>query len=50
MGLLKILRSVRINSYKENFLHLNGFMLLNACIESDNHNGATEKCEKRPDK
>ena len=47
MGLLKIFRSVRINSYKGNFQHLYGFMLLRGSIESDNHNGANEKLEKR---
>ena len=50
MELLKNARSIRINSYKENFLHLYGFMLLNGSIEYDNHNGAIEKCEKCSDK
>ena len=50
MGLLKILRSVQINSYEENFLHLYGFMLLIGSIESDNHNRTTENVEKRSDK
>ena len=50
MELFKNTRSVRITSYKEIFLHLNGFMLLNGSIESDNHNGAIEKNEKRSDK
>ena len=49
MELLKNWRSVRINSYKEIFLHLYGFMLLNGSIESDKHNGAIEKLEKRSD-
>ena len=50
MELLKNVRSVRTNSYKENVLHLYGFMLLSGSIESDNHNGAIEKFEKRSDK
>ena len=50
MELFKILRSVRINSYKEIFLHLNGLLLFSGSIESANHNGAIEKCEKRPDR
>ena len=50
MGLLKILKSVRINSYKENFLHLYGFLLLSGSIEYDNHNRTTENVEKRSDK
>ena len=50
MGLLKNLRSVWINSYKEIFLHLYGFMPLSGSIESDNRNGAIEKFEKRSDK
>ena len=45
MELLKNWRSVRINSYKEIFLHLYGFMLLSGSIESDKHNGAIEKWE-----
>ena len=49
MELLKKLRSVRLNSYKE-FLHLYGFILLSSSIESDNHNGAIEKVEKCSDK
>ena len=49
MELLKNWRSVRINSYKEIFLHLYGFMLLSGSIESDKHNGAIEKFEKRSD-
>ena len=49
MELLKNLRSVRINSYKE-FFHLYGFMLLSGSIVSDNHNGAIEKFERRSDK
>ena len=39
---MELLKSVRINSYKEiykEFLHLYGFMLLRGSIESDNHNG-----------
>ena len=47
MGPSKNLRSVRLSSYKEFFLHLYGFMLLSGSIESDNHNGAIEKFEKR---
>ena len=31
------------------FLRLYGFVLLSGSIESDNHNWATEKFEKRPD-
>ena len=31
-------------------MHLYAFMLLRGSIESDNHNGAIEKCEKRSDK
>ena len=50
MELLKNLRSVQINSYKGNFLYLYGFMFLSGSIESDNHNGAIEKFEKRSDK
>ena len=50
MELLKKLRSVRINSYKEMFLHLYGFMVLSGSIESDNLNGDIEKFEKRLDK
>ena len=50
MELFKNLRNVRINSYKRSFLHLYGFMLLIGSIESDNHNGAIEKVEKRSDK
>ena len=50
MQLLKNSRSIRINSYKEIFLHLYGFMLLSGSVESDNHNGAIEKVEKRSDK
>ena len=50
MELSKNLRSVRINSYKEFFLHLCGFMLLSRSIESDNHNGAIKKLEKCSDK
>ena len=50
MELLKIVRGVRINSYKENFLDLYGFMLLSGSIESDNHNGAIENLEKLADK
>ena len=50
MELLKNVRSVRINSNKEMFLQLYGFMLLSGSIESGNHNGAIEKCEKRSDK
>ena len=50
MERLKNLRSVRINSYKEIFLRLYGFMLLNGSIESDNTNGAFEEFEKRSDK
>ena len=50
MELLKNLRSVRLNSYNEFFLHLYGFMLLSGSIECDNHNGAIEKSEKRSDK
>ena len=46
MELLKILRSVQINSYNENFLHLKGLMLLSGSIESNNHNGAIEIFEK----
>ena len=40
LELLKNARSVRINSYKENFQPLNGFM--GGSIEYDNHNGAIE--------
>ena len=50
LKLLKNLRSVRVNSYKEIFLHLYGCMVLSGSIESDNHNGAIEKVEKRSDK
>ena len=50
MGLLKNLRSVWINSYKEIFLHLYGFMPLSGSIESDNRNGAIEKFQNRLDK
>ena len=46
MELLKNVRSVRMNSYKEIFSHLYGFMLLSGSIESDNHNGAIEKFVK----
>ena len=46
----KNLGSVRISSYKENFWHSYGFMLLSGSIESDNHNGAIGKFEKRSDK
>ena len=49
MGLLKNITCVRINSYKESFLHLNGFILLGGSIESDNHNGAIEKYYMRSD-
>ena len=42
MELLKNLKSVRINSYKEIFLHLYGFILLSG-IESDNRNWGIEK-------
>ena len=49
MGLFKNLRSVRINSYNNFFLYLHAFMLLSGRLESDNHNGTTEKCEKRLD-
>ena len=31
-------------------MHLYAFMLLRGSIESDNHNGAIEKYEKRSDK
>ena len=48
MKLSKNLRSDRINIYKDNFLHLYGFMLLNVSIESDSRNGAIEKFEKCP--
>ena len=43
------MRSVRIkfNSYKENYLHLYGFVLFSRSIEPDNYNGAIEKSEKR---
>ena len=34
---------------KKIFLHLYGFMLLSGSVESDNHNGAFERCEKRSD-
>ena len=50
MELLKNVRSVRMNNYKEIFMHSYGFMLLSGRIESDNHNGAIEKFEKRTDK
>ena len=50
MGLWKNLRGVRINSYKEFFRHLYGFMLLSGSIESDNHNGAIETFERRSEK
>ena len=50
MELLKIVRGVRINSSKENFLDLYGFMLLSGSIESDNHNGTIENLEKLADK
>ena len=50
MELLKNLKSVRINSYKELFLHFYGCMVLSGSIESDKHNGAIEKFEKRSDK
>ena len=49
MELLKNLRSVQINSYKEIFLHLYGFMVLSGSIESDKHNRSIEKFEKRSD-
>ena len=49
MGPSKHLRRIRLSSYKE-FLHLYGFMLLSGSIESDNHNGAIGKFEKRSDK
>ena len=49
MGLLKNLRSVRINSYKD-FLHLYGFMMLSGSIESDSENRGIENFEKRSDK
>ena len=47
MELLKNLRSVRIN--RKNCLYLYGFTLLSGSIESDKHNGAIEKFEKRSD-
>ena len=47
MGLIKNLRSVRINSCKENYLYLYGFVLFSRSIEPDNYNGAIEKSEKR---
>ena len=50
MGQSKILRTVRISSFTEIFLRLYGFMLLSGSIESDNHNGAIGKFEKRSDK
>ena len=50
MALSKNLRGVRINSYKENFAHLYGLMLLSDRIEYDNENGAIEKFKKRSDK
>ena len=50
MELSKNLRSVRINSYKEIYLHLYGFVLLSGSIESDNHKWASKNFEKRPDK
>ena len=50
MALSKNLRGVRMNSYKENFSHLYGLMLLSGRIESDNRNGAIEKFERRSDK
>ena len=50
MGTSKHLRRFRISDYKEIFGHLYGFTLLSGSIESDNHNGAIEKFEKRSDK
>ena len=50
MELLKNLRNVWINRYKEVFLHLYGLMLLSNRIESDKHKGVIEKFEKRLDK
>ena len=50
MEQLKNVRSVRINSYKEKFLHLYGFMLFCGSIESDNNKGAIEILDKRSDK
>ena len=44
---MELSKFLRRNSYNEFFLHLYGFMLLSGSIESDNHNGAIEKCEKR---
>ena len=49
-GAVENVRSIRINRYKEYFLHLYGFMLLSGSIESDKHNAVIEKCEKRSDK
>ena len=48
MELLKNVKSIRIVT-KKIFLHLYGFMLLSGCVESDNHNGAFERCEKCSD-
>ena len=47
MGLLKILKRVRINSYKVNFIH---FMLLSGIKESHRQNGAIEIIDKDSDK
>ena len=49
MELLIKLRSVWINKYEENVLHLYGFILSSGSIESDKYNCATENFEKRPD-
>ena len=49
MKILKNLRSVRINSYRDFFTALYGCMLLSGSIESNNHNRAIEKFEKRSD-
>ena len=49
MELLIKLRSVWINRYEENLLHLFGFILLSGSIESDKYNWASENFEKRPD-
>ena len=48
MTTTELLKNVR--SFRINVLHLYGFKFLSSSIESDNHNGAIEKCEKRSDK
>ena len=49
MGLVKTERRSD-KELKRIFLHLYVFMLLSGSIESDNHNGAIEKFERRSHK